>query len=98
MSAISNLQSTVLSKAVTVGTSFYCKNLRIMVKMYLFSLSRSSELILLWYSCGTKAGGDCKIAAPINFIRGISAGKMDSFRLDFVSVSDKRGPVINDHL
>ena len=42
--------------------------------------------------------GDCKLAAPINFIRGISAGKLDSFRLDFVCVSDERGSVINDYL
>ena len=34
---------------------------------------------------------------PISrFIRGISAGKLDSFRLNFVSVSDERGSVIHD--
>ena len=32
------------------------------------------------------------------FIRGITAGKLDSFRLDFVSVSDEGGSVINDYL
>ena len=42
--------------------------------------------------------GDCKLAAPINFIRGISAGKLDSFQLDFISISDKHGFVINDYL
>ena len=42
--------------------------------------------------------GDCKLAAPIDFIRGISAGKLDPFRLDFLSVSDERGSVINDYL
>ena len=42
--------------------------------------------------------GDWKLAAPINFIRGISARKLDSFRLDFVSVSDERGSVISDYL
>ena len=42
--------------------------------------------------------GDCRLATPINFIRGISAGTLDSFRLDFVSVSDERGSVIIDYL
>ena len=36
----------------------------------------------------------CKLAAPINSIRCITAGKLDSFRLDFVSVSDECGWVI----
>ena len=35
--------------------------------------------------------GDCPLAAPTDFIRDISAGKLDFFRLDFVSVSDERG-------
>ena len=34
----------------------------------------------------------------INFIWGIAAGKLDSFQLDFVSVSDERGSVNNDYL
>ena len=46
--------------------------------------------------------GDCKLAAPFNFIRGTSAGKLDSFLLDFVSVlfsvNYGRGSVINDYL
>ena len=36
--------------------------------------------------------------APTDFIRAISAEKLDSFRLDFVSVSDQRRSVINDYL
>ena len=35
---------------------------------------------------------------PTDFIRGILAGKLDSFRLDFFSVTNKRGSVINDYL
>ena len=87
----------------TVGTSVYRKNLGIRVKTFVFTIAffrTHPHLVFLLYkgrhiwitTC------DCKLAAPTNFIRGISAGKMDSFRLDFVSVNDKRGPVINDHL
>ena len=42
--------------------------------------------------------GNYRLAAPINFIKGISTGKLDSFRLDFVPMSDERGSVINDYL
>ena len=31
--------------------------------------------------------GDCKLATPISFIRGTSAKKLDSFRLNLVSIS-----------
>ena len=55
--------------------------------------SRSSERILIWCYCGTKAEIfelsrrlQMNLAAAINFIRGTSAGKLDSFQLDFVSV------------
>ena len=55
--------------------------------------SRSSERILIWCSCGTNAeiflqsrATACKLAAPINFIKGTSAGKLDSFPFDFVSL------------
>ena len=41
---------------------------------------------------------DSKLAAPINFIRGIPAMKLDSFRLDFVSVGDERRSVTIDYL
>ena len=64
----------------------------------------SSERILIWCSCGTKGDifepitGHCKLATPINFIRGILAGKLDPFRLHFVSVNDERGSVINNYL
>ena len=42
--------------------------------------------------------GDGKLDAPINHIRGISAVKLDTLRLDFVFVSDERGSVVNDYL
>ena len=41
---------------------------------------------------------DRRLATPINFIKGISAGKLHSFRLHFVSVSDERESVISDYL
>ena len=69
-----------------------------------FILSHSSERILIWRSCGTKKfssyHGRLQTSSPIYFIRGISVGKLDSFLLDFASVSDERGPgsVINDYL
>ena len=49
--------------------------------------SRSSERILilvLWYIATNfrGVGGDCRLAAPTDFIRGISAGKLDSFLLE----------------
>ena len=67
-------------------------------------LSRSSEripiLVFLWFKAINFRGivDDCRLAAPTDFIRGILAWKLDSFRLDFFSVIDKRGSVINDHL
>ena len=39
-----------------------------------------------------------RFARESSAIRGISAGKLDSFRLDFVSVSDELGSIINDYL
>ena len=42
--------------------------------------------------------GDGKLDAPINHIRGISAVKLDTLRLDFVFVSDERGSIVNDYL
>ena len=66
--------------------------------------SRSSERIVILVFLWCKAtnfqgiGGDCRLGAPTNFIRGIPAGKLDSFRFDFVSTSDERGSVINDYL
>ena len=68
-------------------------------------MSRSSEGILIWRFCSTEAeilklsrASANYITASANFVRGISAGKLVSFRLDFVSVSDERGSVINDYL
>ena len=62
-----------------------------------YAMSRSSERILIWCYCGTKAekfelhtgNRKSQLATPINFIRDTSAGKLDSFRLDFVSVNDE---------
>ena len=46
------------------------------------------NLVFLWHKGRNIRAitGNCKLAAPINFIRGTSAGKVDFFRLDFVSV------------
>ena len=57
------------------------------------SLERILILVFLWFKATNSRGitGDCPLAAPNDFIRGISTGKLDSFRLDFVSVSDERG-------
>ena len=54
------------------------------------------NLVVLWHKGRNFEAitGDCRLATPINFIKG----KLDSFRLDFVSVSDERGSVINDYL
>ena len=58
------------------------------------------NLVFLWHKGRNFRAitGHCKLATPINFIRGMPAGKLDSFWFDFVSVSDKRGSVINDYL
>ena len=70
----------------------------------LVKLSRSSErilnLVFLWYKATNfrGIGGNCRLAAPTDFIRGISAGKLDSFRLEFVFVTDERGSVIRQYL
>ena len=72
-------------------------------RLWVFSYYlRSSQRILIWCSCGKGRNfraftGHCKLAASINFIRGTSAGKLDSF-LYFFSVGDERGSVINDYL
>ena len=60
---------------------------------------KHSNLVFLWHKGRNfrAVTGNCKLAASTNFIRGISAGKVNSFRLNFVSVSDKRGSVINDY-
>ena len=57
--------------------------------------SRSSEriliLVFLWYIATNFRGvaGDCRLVAPADFIRGISAGKLDSFLLE------RRTPILN---
>lgn len=42
-------------------------------------------LVFLWYKATNFWGirGDCRLAAATDFIRGISANKLDSFRLDW---------------
>ena len=64
--------------------------------MLLFEHNRIQTLEFLWYKATNfqSMGGDCRLAAPTDFIRGISARKLDSFRLDFVSVSDEHGSEI----
>ena len=68
--------------------------------MFVAFVRRHLNLVFLWHKGRNFQAitGDYKLAASANFIRGISAGKLDSFRLDFVSVSDERGSVINDYL
>ena len=46
----------------------------------------------------SEVSGATALAAPTDFIRATSAGKLDFFRLDFVSVSDECRTVINDYL
>ena len=66
-------------------------------------LSRSSEsiliLVFLLYKATHFQGitGDCQLAAPTDFIRDISAGKLDSIWLDFVCLSDECGSLISDY-
>ena len=64
--------------------------------MLLFEHNRIQTLVFLWYKATNfqSIGGDCRLAAPTDFIRGISVRKLDSFRLDFVSVSDEHGSEI----
>ena len=51
--------------------------------------SRSSEriliLVFLWYIATNFRGvaDDCRLVAPTDFIRGLSAGKLDSFLLEW---------------
>ena len=66
--------------------------------MLLFEHNRIQTLVFLRYKAtdfqSIRIGGDCRLAAPTDFISGISARKLDSFRLDFVSVSDEHGSEI----
>ena len=64
--------------------------------MLLFEHNRIQTLVFLRYKATNfrVIGGDCRLPAPTDFIRGILARKLDCFRLDFVSVSDERGSVI----
>ena len=58
------------------------------------------NLVFLWHK-GRKfraITGNCQLAVPINFIRGISARKLDCFRLDLVSISDEHASIISDYL
>ena len=66
----------------------------------LFRLSGRLCSYRAWWWCVTHVLYDGAFipSCGINFIRGIAAGKLDSFWLDFVSVSDKRGSVIYQYL
>ena len=41
--------------------------------------------------------GRLSISRHTDFIRGISARKLDSFQLNFLSESDERGSITNDY-
>ena len=51
---------------------------------YSLSSERILILVFLWYTATNFRGvvGDCRLAAPTDFIRDISAGKLDSFLLE----------------
>ena len=69
--------------------------------LYSYRVSQNGfNLVFLWHKGRNFRAitGDCRLDTPINFIRGFSVGKLDSFLLDFVSVSDERGSVITDYL
>ena len=68
--------------------------------IFVFALRTQTSLVFLWHKGRNFRAitGYWRLAAPIDFIRGISAGKLDTFRLHFVSISDERGSVINDYL
>ena len=87
------------------------KNCRSPLQSFILQLTYSSERILIWCSCGTKAeifelsGATANQPPLIDFIRGTLAGKLDSFRLNFrlnnfcnFSVSDECESVTNDFL
>ena len=56
-------------------------------KERIFLLARILILVFLWFKATNfrDINVDCRLAAPIStdFIRGISAGKLDSFRLEW---------------
>ena len=70
------------------------------VLLFIAFVRTHPNLVLLWHKGRyfRAITGDCRLADPTDFIRGITARKMDFFRLDFVSVSDERGSVINNYL
>ena len=68
--------------------------------IFVFALRTQTSLVFLWHKGRNfrATTGYWRLAAPTDFIRGISAGKLDTFQLHFVSISDERGSVINDYL
>ena len=56
-------------------------------KLIMF-IGRYSNLAFLWHQGRNLRAtmGDCKLATPINFIRGTLAGKLDSFQLNIISI------------
>ena len=72
----------------------------IIIPIIIVFVKKHPNLSDLWYKGTNFRGiaGDCRSAATTDFIRGISARKLDSFRLDFVSVSDEHGSIINNYL
>lgn len=82
-------QSLVRTGLVLDLTPRTRRNKRMLCRLrFVVALSRSSEriliLVFLWYKATNFRGirGDCRLAAPADFIRGISAGKLDSSRLE----------------
>ena len=76
------------TKKVSVGLPIGVKQPKISRSVAVkFNLSHSSEriliLVFLWNKATNFRGivGDCLLAAPTDFIRGISAGKLDSSRI-----------------
>ena len=66
------------------------QNTRMLCRLrFVVALSPSSEriliLVVLWYKATNFRGirGDCRLAAAADFIRGISAGKRESSRLEW---------------
>ena len=87
------------TKKVSVGLPIGVKQPKISRSVAVkFNLSHSSEriliLVFLWNKATNFRGivGDCLLAAPTDFIRGISAGKLDSSRLD--ASSETQGQLV----
>ena len=63
------------------------------IRQYLCSSEGILILVFLWYKATDfrGIGGNCRLAAPTYFSRGILARKLDSFWINFVSISGESG-------